>query len=117
MVAFVMSTGADKPALARDTMFAVVMLVLNGFLGLALLLGGEAGVGARRCDEREDRQAEAIGVVHQAHGLAVTLRVGHSKIAILSHLGIGSLLLSNEHDTVAIGYFRQLEVITFGEGV
>ena len=40
MVAFVMSTGAAKPVLARDTMFAVVMLVLNGFLGLALLLGG-----------------------------------------------------------------------------
>jgi Ca2+:H+ antiporter len=40
MVAFVMSTGVDKPTLARDTMFAVVMLVLNGFLGLALLLGG-----------------------------------------------------------------------------
>jgi Ca2+:H+ antiporter len=40
MVAFVMSTGADKPTLARDTMFAVVMLVLNGFLGLALMLGG-----------------------------------------------------------------------------
>ncbi|MBK7643912.1 MAG: calcium:proton antiporter [Planctomycetes bacterium] len=40
MVGFVMSTGEPKPALARDTMFAVVMLVLNGFLGLALLLGG-----------------------------------------------------------------------------
>ena len=40
MVAFVMSTGSDKPTLARDTMFAVVMLVLNGFMGLALLLGG-----------------------------------------------------------------------------
>jgi Ca2+:H+ antiporter len=40
MVAFVMSTGSEKPALARDTMFAVVMLVLNGFMGLALLLGG-----------------------------------------------------------------------------
>src|SRR6267378_1489279 len=40
MVAFVMSTGAEKPTLARDTMFAVVMLVLNGFLGLALVLGG-----------------------------------------------------------------------------
>lgn len=40
MVAFVMSTGVEKPAFARDTMFAVVMLVLNGFLGLALLLGG-----------------------------------------------------------------------------
>ena len=40
MVGFVMSTGEEKPTLARDTMFAVVMLVLNGFMGLALLLGG-----------------------------------------------------------------------------
>ena len=40
VVGFVMSTGADKPTLARDTMFAVVMLVLNGFMGLAMLLGG-----------------------------------------------------------------------------
>lgn len=40
MVAFVMSTGEEKPTLARDTMFAVVMLVLNGFMGLALVLGG-----------------------------------------------------------------------------
>lgn len=40
MVGFVMSTGEEKPTLARDTMFAVVMLVLNGFMGLALVLGG-----------------------------------------------------------------------------
>ena len=39
MVAFVMSTGVEKPTLARDTMFAVVMLVLDGFIGLTLLLG------------------------------------------------------------------------------
>lgn len=40
MVGFVMSTGDEKPTLARDTMFAVVMLVLNGFLGLSLVMGG-----------------------------------------------------------------------------
>jgi Ca2+:H+ antiporter len=40
MVGFVMSTGDEKPTLARDTMFAVVMLVLNGFMGMALVLGG-----------------------------------------------------------------------------
>jgi Ca2+:H+ antiporter len=39
MVGFVMSTGDEKPTLARDTMLAVVMLVLNGFMGLSLLLG------------------------------------------------------------------------------
>jgi Ca2+:H+ antiporter len=40
MVTFVMATGKPKPMLARDTMFAVVMLVLNGLMGLSLLLGG-----------------------------------------------------------------------------
>ncbi|MEI6177831.1 MAG: hypothetical protein WCS43_13140 [Verrucomicrobiota bacterium] len=39
MVGFVMFTGDEKPTLARDTMLAVVMLVINGFMGLALLLG------------------------------------------------------------------------------
>jgi len=36
----VMTTGDPDPTLARDTMFAVVMIVLNGLVGLALLLGG-----------------------------------------------------------------------------
>jgi len=40
MVSAVMLTGADNPTLARDTMYAVVMLVLNGLVGLCLLLGG-----------------------------------------------------------------------------
>jgi Ca2+:H+ antiporter len=40
MVGFTMSTGEDKPTLARDAMYGVVMLVFNGFMGLALVLGG-----------------------------------------------------------------------------
>ena len=36
----VMLTGHANPALARDTMFSVVMIVMNGLTGLALLLGG-----------------------------------------------------------------------------
>lgn len=35
-----MFTGNGHPALARDSMFAVIMIVLNGMVGLALLLGG-----------------------------------------------------------------------------
>ena len=35
-----MFTGNGNPALARDSMFAVIMIVLNGMVGLALLLGG-----------------------------------------------------------------------------
>src|ERR1700744_3588791 len=40
MISAVMLTGEGKPALARDTMFAVTMIVMNGMIGLALLLGG-----------------------------------------------------------------------------
>src|ERR1700722_17631994 len=40
MISAVMLTGDPKPALARDAMFGVVMIVLNGMIGVALLLGG-----------------------------------------------------------------------------
>ena len=40
MISAVMVTGEEMPALARDTMFAVLMIVLNGMFGLTLVLGG-----------------------------------------------------------------------------
>src|SRR3984885_7098025 len=40
MISAVMLTGEGKPALAWDTMFGIVMIVLNGMIGIALLLGG-----------------------------------------------------------------------------
>ena len=39
-IGIVMTTGDPNPALARDTMFSVLMIVLNGLVGVALLLGG-----------------------------------------------------------------------------
>ena len=39
MISAVMLTGADNPTLARDTLFSVLMIVLNGMVGLTLLLG------------------------------------------------------------------------------
>jgi Ca2+:H+ antiporter len=35
-----MTTGHGSPTLARDAMFAVIMIVLNGMVGLTLLVGG-----------------------------------------------------------------------------
>ncbi|MCR4302783.1 MAG: hypothetical protein NUV63_00960 [Gallionella sp.] len=35
-----MSTGKGSPTLARDAMFAVIMIMLNGMAGLTLLIGG-----------------------------------------------------------------------------
>jgi Ca2+:H+ antiporter len=39
-ISAIMLHGENQPALARDTMFAVLMIILNGMVGLALLLGG-----------------------------------------------------------------------------
>lgn len=39
MVGAVMVSGKNNPALARDTMFAVVMIVLGGLVGISLMLG------------------------------------------------------------------------------
>ena len=36
----IMLHGANNPTLARDTMFAVAMIILNGMVGLSLLVGG-----------------------------------------------------------------------------
>ena len=39
-ISMVMVTGEDNPTLARDMMFAVLMIVLNGLVGVSLLIGG-----------------------------------------------------------------------------
>jgi Ca2+:H+ antiporter len=39
MIANIILTGGSNPGFPRDTMFAVLMIVLNGLVGLALLLG------------------------------------------------------------------------------
>jgi len=40
MIAAVMFTGPGNSSLARDAMFAMVMIVMNGMVGLSLVLGG-----------------------------------------------------------------------------
>lgn len=40
MISAVMLTGSAQPTLARDTMLAVTMIVMNGMLGASLLFGG-----------------------------------------------------------------------------
>jgi Ca2+:H+ antiporter len=40
LIAAVMFEGANDPTLARDTMFSVIMIMMNGMVGLCLLAGG-----------------------------------------------------------------------------
>jgi Ca2+:H+ antiporter len=39
-ISAVMMHGENNPTLVRDTLFAVIMIILNGMVGLSLLLGG-----------------------------------------------------------------------------
>lgn len=40
ILSFMLASGADKAALARDTLFAAIMIICNGVVGLCLLVGG-----------------------------------------------------------------------------
>ena len=40
MISAVMLTGSENQTLARDTMYAVIMIVMNGLIGVTLLMGG-----------------------------------------------------------------------------
>src|SRR5438132_11720747 len=40
MISTAMLHGANNPELGRDAIFAVIMIALNGFVGICLLLGG-----------------------------------------------------------------------------
>ena len=40
ILSFMLASGADKASLARDTLFAAIMIICNGVVGLCLLVGG-----------------------------------------------------------------------------
>ena len=40
ILSFMLVGGADKASLARDTLFAAIMIICNGVVGLCLLVGG-----------------------------------------------------------------------------
>src|SRR4029078_3132693 len=42
LIATIMLGDKPQPALARDTVFAVVMIVCNGLVGLCIFIGGPA---------------------------------------------------------------------------
>ena len=49
-------------------------------LGLAALLGADPRIRARRVDQRDHGQAEALGQLHQPHRLAIALGAGHAEV-------------------------------------
>ena len=49
-------------------------------LGLAALFGADAGIGAGRIDQRQHRQSEFVGQIHQPDRLAIALGPRHAEI-------------------------------------
>ena len=67
-------------------------------LGLAALLGIDAGKGAGGVDERDDGQVEPVGELHQPRRLAIALGPRHPEIMLDAALGVRPLLLAHEAD-------------------
>ena len=68
----------------------------NG-LALAAFLGADAGIGPGGVDEGDDRKAELLCHVHQAHGLAVALGPGHAEIVLQARGGVVALFMTHHH--------------------
>ncbi len=97
---------ADDHADQRDRELQAGLDRARDRLGLAALLGADAGMGAGRVDQRHDRQAEALGEVHQAHRLAVAFGVRHAEVVAHPALGVGALLVA-DHDQRAAAEARE----------
>ena len=74
--------------------------------GLAAFLGRDSGVGARRVDERDDRQAEFLRQPHFHERLAIALGMSTAEVAFLALGQVFPLLMADEHD---------LDVVQVGE--
>jgi len=67
---------------------------------LSLFFSQQTGVGTRGVDEAEDRQPEAIRVLHQSHRLAIAPWGGHAEIAGDVFLGVPTFLVAEQDDTL-----------------
>ena len=76
--------------------------VLGDRLGLAALLGADAGVRARGVDEGEDGAVEAGGQLHQPARLAVALGARHAEVPQHVLLGAAALLVAHHHHRLTV---------------
>jgi len=90
LISAVMFEGVSDPTLARDTMFAVVMIMMNGMVGLALLAGG-------------------IRHIQQEYNL----EGARAYLAVLIPLAVISLILPDWTTTTAAGTMSLAQTIFF----
>jgi len=90
LIAAVMFEGGSNPTLARETMFAVVMIMMNGMVGLALLAGG-------------------IRHIQQEYNL----EGARAYLSVLIPLAVIALILPNRTTTTAAGTMSFAQTVFF----
>ncbi|GEP06348.1 calcium:proton antiporter [Methylobacterium oxalidis] len=90
LVSAVMLSAKDAPTLGRDTMFAVLMIVLNGVVGLGLLIGGL-----------------------RHHQQSYNLQGASAFLAVLIPLSTIALIIPNFTTSTTDGTLTRLQAITF----
>ncbi|CAG34962.1 calcium:proton antiporter [Desulfotalea psychrophila] len=88
MITAVMLTGSQNPTLGRDMMFAVLMIVLNGLIGISLFCGG-------------------LRHLEQAHNL----QGANTFLVVLIPLAVFSLFLPNFTISTEAGTYSTLQMI------
>src|SRR6185295_9869397 len=99
--------GAARAALAhddRDIRYAERKACLGRArdrFRLPAFLRGDARIGAGGVDQRDHRDAEAIGHFHQPRGLAVAFGLRHAEIVLEPAFGGRALFLADDADALA----------------
>ncbi|WP_375463526.1 calcium:proton antiporter [uncultured Methylobacterium sp.] len=90
LISAVMLGAKDAPTLGRDTMFAVLMIVLNGVVGLGLLLGGL-----------------------RHHQQSYNLQGASAFLAVIIPLSTLALIIPNFTTSTSDGTLTKLQAVTF----
>src|SRR5690606_13668895 len=68
---------------------------------LSALFGADARVSAGGIDQRQHRDAEPVGHLHQPRGLAVAFWPGHAEVVLDAALRVRTLLVAEDADAAA----------------
>lgn len=90
LISAVMLSAKDAPTLGRDTMFAVLMIVLNGVVGLGLLMGGL-----------------------RHHQQSYNLQGASAFLSVIIPLTTVALIIPNFTSSTADGTLTTLQAVTF----
>ncbi len=91
IVSVMLTGGPEKAALARDTVFAAIMIVCNGIVGLCLLVGG---------------------IRHREQGFQI--QGASAALAVLAPLAVLTLVLPNYTSSVAGPYLSSSQLLFAG---